>query len=140
LKVRLILLFKITQLDSFTHLRHLFASFLRTDDDDSTVFPTTLPPLGRNSSRLSESACTAILKEHLPPDFELPKECYRFSSVRAGIIRRNSKKDDWNIAFSGMDPGSAIKAISAREQGHPHSAQITRRLTSRSKASDASWF
>jgi hypothetical protein len=95
---------------------------------------------GGGGGDVSENRCSALLKEHLNPVFEMPNECYRFSRIRAGIIRRDSNKDDHNIAFAGMDPGSAIKAMSAREQGHPHEAQITRRLTSRSKATDSSWF
>jgi hypothetical protein len=105
------------------------------DDDDSNL--VTAPS---SSSTISERYCSDLLKEYLPSNFELPNECYRFSNIRSGIIRRDSKKEDLNVAFEGMDPGAAIKAMSAREHGHPHEAQITRRLTSRSKESDSSWF
>ena len=104
------------------------------NDDDLDMMST--PAKGT----VSERYCSDLLKGYLPSNFELPNECYRFSNVRSGIIRRDSKKEDLNVAFEGMDPGAAIKAMSAREQGHPHEAQITRRLTSRSKESDSTWF
>jgi hypothetical protein len=95
---------------------------------------------GLTSKDASELYCSALLKEHLPPDFQLPSDCYRYSQFRSGLIRRDSKREDSNVAFAGMDPGSAIKAMSARDQGHPHEAKIIRRLTSRSKDNESSWF
>ena len=106
------------------------------EDDDDTNMMSSAPANGT----VSERYCSDLLKGILPANFELPNECYRFSNVRSGIIRRDSKKEDLNVAFEGMDPGAAIKAMSAREHGHPHEAQITRRLTSRSKESDSTWF
>jgi hypothetical protein len=107
------------------------------NEEDMNLVASTRSGLG---SSLSESYCSALLKEHLPPDVQLPPDCYRYSQFRSGIIRRSSKREDEAVAFAGMDPGSAIKAMSSRAQGHPHEAQITRRLTSRSKDSDSSWF
>jgi hypothetical protein len=95
----------------------------------------------RHDDDISERYCSSLLKDmNLPRNFDFPNECYRFSTVRASLIRRDSKKEDHAVAFAGMDPGSAIKAMSARDQGHPHEAQITRRLTSRSNPADSSWF
>jgi len=93
---------------------------------------------------VSKQFCSSLLlKKHVPSDFEFPNECYKFDGFRSGIIRRDSKQKEENVAFAGMDPGSAIKARSAREHGHPHEAQIIRRLSTRprnqSKA-ESSWF
>jgi hypothetical protein len=107
------------------------------DEDDMTMVSSDHSGVG---SSVSESYCSGLLKKNLPPNFQLPSDCYRFSQFRSGIIRRDSKREDETVAFAGMDPGSAIKAMSSRAQGHPHEAQITRRLTSKSKDSDSSWF
>ncbi|KAL3935684.1 MAG: hypothetical protein SGARI_002870 [Bacillariaceae sp.] len=114
-------------------------SFMDNDDDDDTMLASSIRSTSSGGG-VSERYCSDLLKGYLPSNFEIPNECYRFGSVRTGIIRRDSKKEDLNVAFEGMDPGSAIKAMTAREQGHPHTAQITRRLTSKSKESDSSWF
>lgn len=108
--------------------------------DDSDAMSMISAAHTGDSNNTSERYCSTLLKESLPPDFELPADCYRYSNFRTGLIRRDSKREDSNVAFAGMDPGAAIKAMSARQQGHPHEAQITRRLTSRSKDSDSSWF
>mmetsp|Transcript_30067 Transcript_30067/g.64434 ORF Transcript_30067/g.64434 Transcript_30067/m.64434 type:complete len:120 (+) Transcript_30067:229-588(+) len=89
---------------------------------------------------VSEGYCSALLKKHVPADFEFPKECSRFGSFRSGIVRRDSKQKEEDVAFAGMDPGAAIKARSAREQGHPNQAQLIRRMSSRSKSKESSWF
>lgn len=91
-------------------------------------------------SPVSERYCSALLKKHIPTDFEFPTHCAKFSSFRSGIVRRDSKEREVAVAFAGMDPGAAIKARSAREQGHPNEAQLIRRLSSRSKSKETSWF
>jgi hypothetical protein len=112
----------------------LFPRLSKHTDDDASFSPN-------GGASVSEQHCASLLKQRfLPATFEFPPECYRFGSVRTGLIRRDSKRDDEAVAFAGMDPGSAIKAMSARERGHPNPAQITRRLTSKSKASESSWF
>jgi len=101
--------------------------------------------LARKQSRdaqnlISESSCSALLKKHLPSDFEFPTTCTKFDSFRSGIVRRNTKEREEDVAFAGMDPGAAIKAKSAREQGHPNEAQLIRRMSSRNQSKQSSWF
>jgi len=91
-------------------------------------------------SPVSAHYCSALLKKHVPSDFEFPADCTKFGSFRSGIIRRDSKQREEAVAFAGMDPGAAIKAKSAREQGHPNEAQLIRRLSSRNNSKDTSWF
>jgi len=92
------------------------------------------------SSNHTEHFCSALLRKHLPSDFEFPVDCTKFNSFRSGIIRRDSKQREEANAFAGMDPGSAIKAISAREKGRPNEAQLIRRMSSRNNAKETSWF
>jgi hypothetical protein len=114
--------------------------YINADEDDE-IMKDMIATSPNRDDIISERYCTSLLKDkRLSPGADIPNECYRFSSVRASLIRRDSKREDHAVAFAGMDPGSAIKAMSAREQGHPHEAQITRRLTSRSKPADSSWF
>mmetsp|Transcript_26547 Transcript_26547/g.57049 ORF Transcript_26547/g.57049 Transcript_26547/m.57049 type:complete len:83 (-) Transcript_26547:2249-2497(-) len=81
-----------------------------------------------------------LLKKHLPADFEFPTECNQFDSFHSGLVRRNSKQKEEAIAFAGMDPGAAVKAMTAREQGHPSEAQLIRRMSSRRNPKQSSWF
>jgi hypothetical protein len=102
---------------------------------------------------LNEQDCSSLLKKIMKGGgaaitgassfkHELPLECNRFDSLvyNSSSSNDNNNDDDTLAAFVGMDPGSAIKAMSARDHGHPHSAQITRRLTTRSKPTESSWF
>mmetsp|Transcript_13240 Transcript_13240/g.32297 ORF Transcript_13240/g.32297 Transcript_13240/m.32297 type:complete len:158 (-) Transcript_13240:2504-2977(-) len=86
--------------------------------------------------------CESLLQQHVPEGYEMPTECMRFSSFRQGLIRRDSRREDENIAFAGMDAHAQLKAISAREHHHASPAQIKRRLTSQSpkEISASSWF
>lgn len=95
-----------------------------------------------NDSRspVSERHCSILLQKHVPADFEFPTECSKFDSFRAGLVRRDSKQKEEAIAFAGMDPGSAVKAMTAREQGHPSEAQLIRRMSSRRNSKESSWF
>ncbi|KAG7347854.1 hypothetical protein IV203_016559 [Nitzschia inconspicua] len=130
--------FNLARRNSVRNENDLLQENFLEDDIDDDMYGVSKSSGG--SIHTSEQYCYNLLKEHLPPDFQLPADCYRYSQFRAGLIRRDSKREDSHVAFVGMDPGAAIKAMSAREQGHPHEAQITRRLTSRSKDSDSSWF
>jgi len=89
---------------------------------------------------VSEIYCSALLRKHLPSDFEFPTDCTKFTTFRSGINRRDSKQREEAVAFAGMDPGAAIKAKSAREQGHPNEAQLIRRMSSRNNSKETSWF
>ncbi len=115
----------------FTHSLPSLVVTQKTDDDT---------PDGTDKLVVNERYCSSLLKKPAAAAVEFPPECYRFESVRTGVIRRDSKRGDDAVAFAGMDPGSAIQAMSARDHGHPHTAQITRRLTSKSKPSESSWF
>ena len=81
-----------------------------------------------------------LLKKHVPADFEFPTECNKFDSFHSGLVRRNSKQREEAVAFAGMDPGAAVKAMTAREQGHPSEAQLIRRMSSRRNPKQSSWF
>ena len=114
--------------------------YTSTDEDDE-IMKDMIATSPNRDEIISERYCTSLLKDqHFSPGVDIPNECYRFSNVRASLIRRDSKREDHAVAFAGMDPGAAIKAMSAREHGHPHEAKIIRRLTSRSKPDDSSWF
>jgi hypothetical protein len=91
-------------------------------------------------SPVSEGYCSALLRKHLPSEFEFPSDCSKFDSFRSGVVRRDSKQREEEIAFAGMDPGAAIKARSARERGRPNQAQLIRRMSSRNKPKETSWF
>ena len=91
------------------------------------------------SSYATERYCSSLLNQHLPRDFELPQECKNYASVRAAL-QKSAADVDPAVAFAGMSPGEAQAAQSAREHRRPNSAQIKRRLTSRSKDSSSSWF
>ena len=91
------------------------------------------------STYATERYCSSLLNQHLPRDFELPQECKNYASVRAAL-QKSAADVDPAVAFAGMSPGEAQAAQSAREHRRPNSAQIKRRLTSRSKDSSSSWF
>jgi hypothetical protein len=99
-----------------------------TDESDSQI-------------SVSEGYCSALLlRKHLPAGFEIPADCAKFDSFRSGLIRRNSKEREEAVAFAGMDPGAAIKAKTARERGRPNQAQLLRRMSTRTKPNESSWF
>jgi hypothetical protein len=90
---------------------------------------------------MTEKSCASLLDQQpLPLDFQLPAECRQFSTVKAKLQRKQSNQVDANIAFAGLSPAEAAQAQVARERGRPHEAQIKRRLTSRSKDCNSSWF
>ena len=95
-----------------------------------------------NSTDFTAPYCESLLRQHLPPGYEMPTECMRYSSFRQGLIRRDSRREDQNVAFMGMDAHAQLKAMSAREHNHASPAQIKRRLTSQSpkELSETSWF
>lgn len=98
------------------------------DDDNNT------------SNKFSESYCSSLLTRHMPPTMELPTECFRYNEFRSGVIRRDSQRVDANVAFAGMDAHAQLKAKAALDSGHLSPAQIKRRLTSKSKKMERSWF
>mmetsp|Transcript_26042 Transcript_26042/g.61207 ORF Transcript_26042/g.61207 Transcript_26042/m.61207 type:complete len:113 (+) Transcript_26042:238-576(+) len=110
---------------------------------DSAARAVTLAGRSENDpqSPVSERYCSVLLKKHVPADFEFPTECRKFDSFRAGLVRRDSKQREEAVAFAGMDPGAAVKAMTAREQGHPSEAQLIRRMSSRrNNSKETSWF
>ena len=111
-------------------------SFL--DDDDDGEFGHKKI----KKSNFSAPYCESLLQQNMPPGYEMPTECMRFSSFRQALIRRDSRREDENVAFVGMDAHAQLKAMSAREHHHASPAQIKRRLTSQSpkEISASSWF
>ena len=72
---------------------------------------------------------------------ELPMECKKYPNVNNKFERMKATADkEEAMAFVGMSPADARNAQIARRQGHPNEAQIKRRLTSRSKQNQSSWF
>ena len=55
------------------------------------------------------------------------------------LKRRNSDRNDQNIAFAGMSPGERADAMNAREKGRLSQAQVKRRLTSPSNRHSSWW-
>mmetsp|Transcript_13242 Transcript_13242/g.32312 ORF Transcript_13242/g.32312 Transcript_13242/m.32312 type:complete len:154 (-) Transcript_13242:15-476(-) len=111
-------------------------SFMDDDDDGDYGHKKS------KNSNFSAPYCESLLQRHMPQGYEMPTECMRFSSFRQGLIRRDSRREDENVAFAGMDAHAQLKAMSAREHNHASPAQITRRLTSQSpkELSASSWF
>jgi hypothetical protein len=70
----------------------------------------------------------------LPNDFVLPKECEQYKHIVGKLQRKLSNaKPPSPVAFAGM-PGNAVNPNEIRR------AQIKRRLTTRSKERESSWF
>jgi hypothetical protein len=100
----------------------LFYRFLRTEEsfmDDREA-----------SDSITEEYCSSLLRQ-LKMD-SIPQECHQFASFRAACNQPT--------AFVGMNAGEALEAQSAREHGRLNQAQILRRMSSRSKANERSWF
>ena len=98
-------------------------------------------PESDSQIQVSEGYCSALLlRKHLPAGFEIPADCSKFDSFRSGLLRRDSKEREENVAFAGMDPGAAIQAKKARERGRPNQAQLLRRMSSRTDPKERSWF
>lgn len=60
----------------------------------------------------------------------LPSECGKFPDLAADIKRRNSDRSNQAIAFQGMSAREQAAAMSNRDKGQLHHAQVQRRLTS----------
>jgi hypothetical protein len=108
----------------------LFYRFLRTEEsymDDSEA-----------SDSITEEYCSSLLRQ-LKMD-SIPPECHQFASFRAACNQDTNQKSWEPMAFAGMNAGEALEAQSAREHGRLTQAQILRRMSSRSKANERSWF
>ena len=61
---------------------------------------------------------------------DLPAECLKHADIAKSLHKQKStSKDDYAIAFQGMQAGSAMSAMSARSKGQLNNAQIQRRYT-----------
>lgn len=93
-----------------------------------------------NSSSLDEGVteayCSSLLRDHLKHD-SMPQECRSFASIREAM--KNNKQEEVN-PFAGMAGGQALAAQSARAGGRLNQAQIMRRMSSRARPKDKSWF
>jgi hypothetical protein len=96
-------------------------------------------PADDSFSSVTENYCSSLLEKHTPVGIDLPHECNKFASFKATLQRRNSEREDANIAFAGMNPHEALEAMRARDHGRPHTAKIQRRLTN-PKKSETTWF
>ena len=76
----------------------------------------------------------------MPAGFEIPEACNKFASFRAQLRHQKEQKEDLNVAFAGMDAKEAMIAKSARAHGRLNNAQILRRMSTRSKKNENSWF
>lgn len=80
------------------------------------------------SSPEIRKSCFDIL-DKVCPDSPLPKQCKGYEDVAVALQRKNSDRNNHNIAFQGMNPGEAAMAAAARQRGGLHHAQIQRRMT-----------
>ena len=95
------------------------------------------------ATRYSESFCSSLLAKmnKYSTNFQLPTECKQYPDVNNKFESMKQSVDrEEAAAFVGMSPADARNAQVARRQGHLNEAQIKRRMTSRSKKSQSSWF
>mmetsp|Transcript_9210 Transcript_9210/g.22880 ORF Transcript_9210/g.22880 Transcript_9210/m.22880 type:complete len:145 (+) Transcript_9210:3-437(+) len=104
---------------------------------DSIATAVNLARKSTDDAPVSENFCSALLKRHLPADFEFPTDCRKFDSFKSGIVRRDSKQREEDLAFAGM---TGVRARTARERGRPNQAQLIRRMSSRKQSKESSWF
>ena len=100
---------------------HLFLSFIS-------------PRSFTEESAVTEAYCSSLLKD-LKLD-GIPQECHSFASFREAKLKT---KEEVN-PFAGMNAGQALGAQSARAGGRLNQAQIMRRMSSRARPKDKSWF
>ena len=94
-----------------------------------------------DSSRYTEKFCSSLLNKAVEQKFDLPKECKQFRGVNDKFERmKESTNKDQAVAFAGMSPADARNAQVARRHGRMNEAQIKRRMTTRGKQSQKSWF
>jgi hypothetical protein len=105
-----------------------------------TVTSCSLSNVDDSTPAVTENYCTSLLEKHFPVGFEMPDECRSFASFRANLQQQKSSQEDTDVAFAGMSAREALEAKSAREHGRLNNAQILRRMSSRSKKSESSWF
>lgn len=103
----------------------LFASKEETFVDDTPA-----------SGGITEEVCSSMLRQ-LKLD-SIPQDCHRFESFRSAWTQHENSWDP--RAFLGMNARETLEAQSAREHGRLNQAQILRRMSSRSKANERSWF
>jgi hypothetical protein len=88
------------------------------------------------SRGITEDYCSSLLRQ-LVPIHLIPQDCYNYASFRSNL----ASKIQWDpMAFAGMNAREAREAQSAREHGRMSQAQILRRMSSRSKPTERSWF
>ena len=94
-------------------------------------------------TRYSESFCTSLLTKmnKYSTNFQLPTECTKYPNVNNKFesLKQSVDKEE-AAAFVGLSPADARNAQVARRQGHLNEAQIKRRMTTRSKKTQSSWF
>ncbi|CAJ1932450.1 unnamed protein product [Cylindrotheca closterium] len=88
-----------------------------------------------DSKNVTEAYCSSLLKD-LKLD-SVPQECHTFASFRTASA--SQKKEEAN-PFAGMPANQALNAKSARANGRLNQAQIMRRMSSRARPKDRSWF
>jgi hypothetical protein len=105
---------------------HTFAFLLisLTEEDLLDDEPVMTPP----SSPITRKACFSLL-DKVCPDSPLPRDCEQFEDIKIALQRKNSNRENHAIAFAGMNAGEAAAAMSARDKGLLHHAQIQRRMT-----------
>ena len=93
---------------------------------------------------VNEQYCSSLLRKLVSMD-AIPRECRQFASFRAALTEQQTSKKKtkggWDTsAFVGMNAGEALGAQSARQHGRLNQAQILRRMSTRSKSNESSWF
>jgi hypothetical protein len=76
----------------------------------------------------SKEFCKALV-DKMCVDSSLPSECIQFPNIMSDVQRRNSDRSNQAIAFQGMSAREQAAAMSNRDKGQLHHAQVQRRLT-----------
>jgi hypothetical protein len=113
---------------------------MSTSASHCTVTPCSLFNVDDSTPAVTENYCASLLEKHFPGGFEMPNECHNFASFRANHKLQKSSEEDTDVAFAGMSAREVLEAKSARHHGRLNNAQILRRMSSRSKKSESSWF
>mmetsp|Transcript_30111 Transcript_30111/g.72271 ORF Transcript_30111/g.72271 Transcript_30111/m.72271 type:complete len:125 (-) Transcript_30111:341-715(-) len=96
----------------------------------------------------TEAFCSSLLREMKLVDDSsssgVPQDCHTFASFRNAHNNKNAATAATAVEepnpFAGMPANQALNAKSARAHGRLNQAQIMRRMSSRARPKDRSWF
>lgn len=98
-------------------------------------------------TEVTEAFCSTLLRQL---NFDsIPQECHTFAFQRSNSSNNNAKSsastkvvavEEEANPFAGMPAHQQLNAQSARARGRLNQAQIMRRMSSRAKPKERSWF